>query len=182
MNAQIAQNYRWKTSDLVRLPDEPLLRYELVDGELIVSRRPEWHHQKIIRNVLYAFAELAASGGEALPEPGLVLGDEAEDNVVPDVAVILPDRLHLLSGLKLSGAPNIAIEVVSPGSIETDYVKKRELYRRIGVQEYWIVDGSKRTVEVWRFAGKATSELYRDGDTIRTDLIPSLAAVVSKLW
>ncbi|MBI2150062.1 MAG: Uma2 family endonuclease [Acidobacteria bacterium] len=184
MSATTGTTYRWKTSDLDRLPDEPLLRYEIVDGELIVTKRPEWTHQKVIRKLLVVLdAPLSSLGGEVLPEPGIVWSEEAEDNVVPDIAVILPDRLHLLVGPKLSGAPNIVIEVVSPGSVETDYVKKRGLYHRAGVQEYWIVDSDKRTVEVWRFAGnKANSELYQSGGIIQTTLVPGLAVQVSGLW
>jgi Uma2 family endonuclease len=75
-----------------------------------------------------------------IAEPGIVWGDEAEDNVVPDIAIVLPDRLYLASGRTLSGTPNIVMEVVSEGSIEVDYIKKRDLYRRTGAQEYCIID------------------------------------------
>ena len=183
MSTLTRTTYRWKTLDLDGLPDESFLRYEIVDGELIVSRRPEWPHQRIIRKFIVAFdPPVSAIGGEVLPEPGIVWGEQAEDNVIPDVAIILQDRLHLLAGPKLSGAPNIVIEVVSPSSVETDYIKKRALYQRTGVQEYWIADIERRTVEVWRFEGaKASSELYQDGE-ISSPLIPGLALQVSSLW
>jgi Uma2 family endonuclease len=176
--------YRWKTSDLERLPDEPLLRYEIIDGELIVSRRPDWKHQNTISKVIViTAASVNAIGGVVLPEPGIEWGDDAEDNVSPDVAIILKDRMNVLTGPKLSGAPNIAMEVVSAGSVETDYFRKRDLYRRTGVQQYWIIDRLRHTVEVWRFAdGKATSESYENADVIQTPLVPSLSVHVSELW
>ncbi|PYS36681.1 MAG: hypothetical protein DMG14_23915 [Acidobacteria bacterium] len=45
----------WKTSDLDRLPDEPFLRYEIVDGGVIVSKRPDWTHQDMVRKLIVAF-------------------------------------------------------------------------------------------------------------------------------
>ena len=96
-----------------------------------------------------------AYGGKVLAEPGLVWGEEAEDNVVPDIAVVLPDRLHLTTGRALSGTPNIAIEIVSDSSRTVDYVQKRYLYERTGAQEYWIVDRFVRRVEVWQIYGRA---------------------------
>jgi len=97
--------------------------------------------------------------------------------------VILPDRLQLLAGAKLSGAPNIVIQVVSAGSVETDYVKKLSLYHRTQAPRSIGLSSDKRTVEVWRFAGpKANCELYRSGEVIQTALLPSLALHVSGLW
>jgi Uma2 family endonuclease len=184
MAAQLETTYRWKTRDLERLPDVPELRYEIVNGELIVSRRPFWKHQKTIGYLVrHFFDPVEARGGHVLSEPGIVWGESAEDNVVPDVAVILSDRLHILSETHLTGVPNIVIEVVSEGSIETDYVKKRHLYQRAGAQEYWIVDFFERRVEVWRFArGTATMESFTDGDTVTTPLVPGVSIVVSELW
>jgi len=185
MTVETVTAYRWKTQDLERLPDVPELRYEIVDGELIVSRRPDWRHQEIIASLVNIFYEpVKALGGRVFPEPGLVWGQLAEDNVVPDVAVVLPDRLNVLAEAHLSGAPNIVIEVVSEGGVETDYVKKRRLYQRTGAQEYWIVDSFQRRVEVWRFAqGRAMLlESFGDGDTITTPLVPGVSLVVSELW
>jgi len=93
---QVRATYRWKTADLDRLPDTPWLRYEIIDGELIVSRRPHLQHSEIIV-ILVSLLHPAvrALGGKVLAEPGIVWGEEAEDNVVPDIAVVLPDRLHL---------------------------------------------------------------------------------------
>ena len=176
--------YRWKTCDLDSLPDTPWLRYEIIDGELIVSRHPHLQHSEIVvRLAVLFYPVVRACGGKVFPEPGLVWGEEAEDNVVPDVAVVLPDLLHLTTGRALSGTPNIAIEVVSESNPDIDYVKKRYLYERTGAQEYWIVDRFVRHVEVWRFTGdRPTSVSYSDGDTLTTPLLPDLAIPVHELW
>ncbi|MHC4089013.1 MAG: Uma2 family endonuclease [Planctomycetota bacterium] len=176
--------YRWKTSDLDRLPDEPLLRYEIIDGELIVSRRPHLEHSEIIMTLgSFIRPVVRPLGGKVLAEPGIVWGEEAEDNVVPDVAIVLPDRLHLAKGRALSGTPNIAIEVVSESSLSADYVQKRYLYERTGTQEYWIVDRFECQVQVWQFAGEhATSISYGNNDTLTTPLLPDLSIPVRDIW
>jgi Uma2 family endonuclease len=181
---QVRAAYRWRTSDLDRLPDTPWLRYEIIDGELIVSRRPHLQHSEIIVKLVYLlYPAVHACGGKVLAEPGIVWGEEAEDNVVPDIAVVLPDRLHLATGPALSGTPNIALEVVSEGSRTTDYVQKRYLYERTGAQEYWIVDRFERRVEVWQFASaRPTSVSYGNADTLTTPLLPHLTIPVHDIW
>ncbi len=176
--------YRWKTSDLDRLPDEPLLRYEIIDGALIVSRRPHLAHSEIIATLCSVLHPVVRSlGGKVLAKPGIVWGEEAEDNVVPDIAVVLPDRLHLATGSALSGTPNLAIEVVSDSNRGTDYIEKRYLYERTGAEEYWIVDRFERRIQVWQFTGEhATSISYGDEDTLATSLLPGLSIPVRDIW
>ena len=181
---QVSTVYRWRTCDLDRLPDIPWLRFEIIDGELIVLRRPHLKHAEIITRLLvWLYPFVQAQGGKVLPEPGLVWSEEAEDSVIPDIAVVLPDRLHLATGRALSGTPNIAIEVVSEGSRTIDYNQKHALYARTGAQEYWIVDRFARRVEVWRFTGDhPTSVLYGDADVLITPLLPELTIPVHEIW
>jgi Uma2 family endonuclease len=181
---QVRTAYRWRTSDLDRLPDTPWLRYEIIDGELIVSRRPHLQHSEIIIALGSLLRPIVrALGGKVLAEPGIVWGEEAEDNVVPDIAVVLPDRLHLATGPALSGTPNIAIEVVSESSRTTDYVQKRYLYQRTGAQESWLVDRFERQVQVWQFTGiHATSVSYGNADILTTPLLPKLTIPVQDIW
>jgi Uma2 family endonuclease len=183
MQTSVASTHRWKSKDLDRLPDEPFLTYEIIDGELIVSRQPHLRHGAIIMAVgQYLRPAVNALGGMVIAEPGIVWSDEAEDNVVPDIAIVLPDRLHLAVGRTLSGAPNIVMEIVSEGSIEVDYVRKRDLYARTGAQEYWIIDWQRQSVQVWTFTeSPARAMAYTPGQTITTPLIPGLAAPVGEL-
>jgi Uma2 family endonuclease len=124
-----------------------------------------------------------ACGGKVLAEPGIVWGEAAEDNVIPDIAVVLPDRLHLANGPALSGTPNMAIEIVSESSVTTDYVQKRYLYECTGAEEYWIVDRFERRVQAWQFTGdRATSVSYGDADTLSTPLLPGLSIPIRAIW
>jgi len=183
MQTTVASGYRWKSRDLDRLPDEPFLTYEIIDGELIVSRQPHLRHGVIIAAVAqFVRPAVKALGGLVLAKPGIVWGEEAEDNVAPDVAIVLPDRLHLATGRTLSGTPNIVIEIVSPGSIEVDYVKKRGLYARTGAQEYWIIDWQRQVIEVWIFTeSPARAVAYTIRQLVTTPLIPGLEVPADEL-
>jgi Uma2 family endonuclease len=179
----VLSGYRWKSKDLVRLPEEPFLSFEIIDGELIVSRKPHLRHAAIIAAVSQLLRPaVKALGGLVLVKPGIVWSEEAEDNVAPDIAIVLPDRLHLATGRALSGTPNIVMQMVSEGSVEIDYVKKRALYARTGAQEYWIIDGLRQLVEVWTFTEPAARVVtYIVGQTITTPLIPDVAVSVDEL-
>jgi Uma2 family endonuclease len=183
MQTSVATGYRWKAKDLERLPEEPFLSYEIIDGELIVSRKPHLRHAAIIGKLCaQVYPAVKTLEGLLLVEPGIVWSEEAEDNVAPDLAIVLPDRLHLATGRALSGTPNIVMEVVSEGSVEIDYVKKRALYARTGAQEYWIIDWLRRLVEVWTFTEPAAQVItYTNGQTITTPLIPGVSIAVEEL-
>jgi Uma2 family endonuclease len=179
----VVGSYRWKTKDLERLPEEPFLSYEIIGGELIVSRKPHLRHAAIIGKLCaQVYPAVRGTGGILLVEPGIVWSEEAEDNVAPDIAIVLPDRLHLATGRALSGTPNIVMEVVSEGSVEIDYVKKRALYARTGAQEYWIIDWLRQSIEVWKFAEQAAQVVtYTTGQTITTPLLPDVSISVEDL-
>jgi Uma2 family endonuclease len=74
------------------------------------------------------------------------------------------------------------MEVVLEGGIEVDYIKKRDLYRRTGTQEYWIIDWQRQLIEVWSFSeSSARAVSYTRGGSIETSLIPGLVVSVNEL-
>jgi Uma2 family endonuclease len=77
----------------------------------------------------------------------------------PDVAFVHRDRRHLLRRGFVAGPPDLAIEIVSPDSVERDYVAKRHQYREAGVSEYWIIDEENQRVTVLRLDARGR---YRD--------------------
>ena len=181
---QLRTAYRWRTCDLDSLPDTPWLRYEIIDGELIVSTRPHLQHSEIILRLGGLFTPFVRNrGGKVLQNLGLSGGRKQRITSSLISQLFLPDRLHLTTGRALSGTPNIAIEIVSDSSRTVDYVQKRYLYERIGAQEYWIVDRFVRRIEVWRFTGEHPASVsYSDGDTLTTPLLPDLAIPVHEIW
>lgn len=77
----------------------------------------------------------------------------------PDIAFVRKEREHIVKRGFVDGPPDLAVEIVSPDSIERDYVQKREQYRQAGVAEYWIVDELEQRVTLLR---RTTAGAYRE--------------------
>jgi Uma2 family endonuclease len=143
---------RMKAQEFLALP-ESNLPTELIDSEVIMSPAPRDTHQKII-GLLYQQLLKLAEGGELRFSPN--------DVVLDDQNVVQPD-LFWVSGQESAcqlneqdyweGAPDLVVEVVSPGTARYDKVDKLRLYEKRGVREYWVVEPHEQYVEVYQ-AGK----------------------------
>ena len=139
----------WTADDVRALPDDGN-RYEVVDGELLVTPAPTWPHQ---RAVLALVRELDAYVrrlriGEVLISPAdVALG---QSMVQPDVFVTAHDASAPPGSWEQLAPLRLAIEILSPGTARHDRLTKRRLYQRHGVPEYWIIDIDARAIERWR--------------------------------
>ncbi len=183
----MSDTLRWTTADLAALPDNGN-RYEIIEGELYMSRQPSWHHQFACASLIHALFDwsLQSGIGHVNSTPGVVFDDD--DNVVPDVVWI--SHARLATGLDPAGhltvAPELVIEVLSPGlaNAERDGEVKRKLYSRRGVQEYWLVDWQRQQVTVYRREQAALvlqATLFAD-DTLASPLLPGFACAVRRLF
>ncbi|NET48946.1 MAG: Uma2 family endonuclease [Merismopedia sp. SIO2A8] len=160
MNISVAQNLeptpqrvRWTTSDLEGFPDNGN-RYEIVDGELLVTRTPHWDHQDVAGAAYAALRQWSKQTGlgQASFTPGIIYSES--DNVIPDVVWVSTERLSQLldpSG-HLTGSPDLVVEVLSKSESDRkrDRQTKLKLYSAQGVLEYWIIDGDQKQLEVYR--------------------------------
>jgi Uma2 family endonuclease len=178
---------RWTSRDLEMMPDDGK-RYEIVDGELYVSKQPHYHHQRLclrLGGLLDAWC-LQTGAGEANAAPGLIFGEN--DDVAPDVVWISRERLAtaLQEDGKLHTAPELVVEVLSPGvtNEHRDREIKLKLYSQRGVSEYWIVSWRERRIEIYRRVETVltlASTLY-ETDTLQSPLLPGFMCPVSKLF
>ena len=124
---------------------------QLINGEVVIGMPPVLKHQDIVREILILFALIARKvGGKAYDSPIEVRLDE--HNVFePDVLYIKPDNLAITQQdeKRIIGAPNLVVEVLSPGTAKIDRQQKYQAYEQHGVGEYWIVDPVHETIEVW---------------------------------
>jgi Uma2 family endonuclease len=120
----------------------------LIDGEIIDMGTPTPAHQDIVLSLGILLRPRAkALGGRVFVAPLEVYLDEY--NVPqPDIAVILPNSRCEVTPKRLVGAPDVVVEVLSPGSVRMDRKIKFELYERHGVREYWLVDPAEALIEV----------------------------------
>lgn len=139
------------TADMVRaLPDDGQ-RYEVVDGELLVTPSPRHDHQRAVREIAFALHQYVERQGvgEVLFSPSDIELD-SRSMVQPDVFVFGLLDGRIARGWN-SGAPLLlVVEVLSPGTARADRTIKRKRYQRAGIPEYWIVDLDDRVIEVWR--------------------------------
>src|SRR2546422_8853614 len=140
-NATVIKD-RFTSADLEQMPNG-FDRYEIIAGELYVSRQPKAEHQYTCNRLGHLLEQWneAAGVGIVLPAPGLVFAED--DDVAPDVIWISRERYD--RGVDEAGhihlAPELVIEVLSLGKAneERDREIKLKLYSRRGVLEYWIV-------------------------------------------
>ena len=160
---------RWTYAEFARLPSEGSTRYEVIDGEVVVTPGPSTRHQRVVGRLfflLFGFAETNALG-EVFPSPYDVLFAEG-DYLEPDLVFVRSDRSHLLSDRGVEGPPDLVVEVLSPSTATRDRGIKLERYRFYGVAEYWVVDPDERTIEVWDLAGGASEPaVHGEEETFR---------------
>lgn len=155
---------------------ETNLPTELLDGELIQMPSPDVRHQRGIGHLFVLLRGLVPDG-EVFVAPLDVVLDE--DNVVqPDVMWVAGESRCQITDQRLIGAPDLIVEILSPGTARHDRRIKFRLYERHGVREYWIVDLLLPLFEVWQWVeGRfVLVDVCGPEDTLQSPLLGSLAA------
>ena len=162
-------------------------RYELIEGELFVSRAPGIPHQRVLLNLEMAFGKYLDDHpiGILVPGAGAVFSDY--DAVIPDLVFVSNERWSdVVTDIRFTAAPDLVIEIMSPGkeNRDRDSLVKRQLYGKYGVAEYWIVDSENRLVEVYRLNKDRLESIatFRNGDETTTPLLPEFRLSVSSVF
>lgn len=123
-------------ADLDDLPEDTGLRFELVDGTLLVSALPSTAHQRMVRELFLQLHAACPPGLEAFPVP-LAYRPDGQQEWGPDLLVVRSDDLQAWG---LSAPPLLVVEVRSPSTRLVDQHLKRAAYEAAGVPSYWQVD------------------------------------------
>jgi Uma2 family endonuclease len=144
------EEHDWDVERLHALPDDGN-RYELIDGELFVSAAPSRAHQRASRELVRRLLPYVESLGslEVLYAPFAVTWSTRTE-VQPDVLVVPLHRDTEIGADATHGALELVVEILSPSTARVDRYRKRALYQKQRVTEYWIVDVATRMVERWR--------------------------------
>jgi Uma2 family endonuclease len=183
MTAMQAETRRVSYADLEKWPDDGR-RYELYDGEVFVVPSPLPLHQlAAARLYLLLHAYLHERGGVVLFAPlDIVLTDY--DVVQPDLLVFVPERAHLLNPKQVTRqAPDLAVEILSPGTARNDRGRKMQLLARHGVKGYWLFDPEAVRMEVYCLVNTAFV-IAGSADTtgvVHSDLFPDLHVTPAEL-
>lgn len=185
---QAAAKIRWTTADLEVLATDEWKRYEIIDGELFVTRAPHIQHQDAAGRIyarLLLWSE--ASGlGKPILAPGVIFTEN--DNVIPDLVWGTHERLAILTDEAghLRGAPELVVEVLSEGKTHErrDQEAKLKLYSLQGVQEYWIVNWRLQQVAVYRRQNTQLQKIVTllASDDIDSPLLPDFICPVGQFF
>jgi Uma2 family endonuclease len=159
--------------------EEEEFRYELDEGELVTMTRPGTDHGRIERRLLMVLQTYLDNrgGGEAFgPDILFVLGPNTKR--APDVSVVLRE---IGSVKEITGAPDIAAEILSPSNTKKEMRRKVSQFFASGCRRAWIVDPKTRTVEIWESAS-GPSRTVRESDSLETPLLPGFTCPIAKLF
>jgi Uma2 family endonuclease len=173
--------------DFLLFPDDGM-RHELIDGEHYVTPSPNTKHQAVsvtLTVLIGGWLEVNPIG-RVYHAPFDVVFSRF-DVVEPDLLYLSHDRAaDVLTPQHVRGAPDLVIEIGSPGTRARDETKKRALYERTGVTEYWFVDPEIDVVRIYRRSGERFTrpvELSREtNDVLTTSLVPGLELPLARLF
>ena len=173
--------------DFVLFPDDGK-RHELIDGEHYVTPSPNTKHQAVSLNLAgLLWSHLQEHPvGRVFTAPFDVVFTRF-DVVEPDLLFISNARkASVLTPANVQGAPDLVVEIGSPGTRRRDETLKQRLYERCGVSEYWVVDPELDVIKVYRsIEGRyqRVHELTREaGDVLTTPLLPNLKLPLTAIF
>ena len=143
----------WTVDDLDDFPEGTGVRYELIDGALLVSAEPSLQHQRVCRCLLVELQRTAPDHLEVFLPIDVRLSPWRQ--IAPDITVV---RREDATGRRLAGRPELVVEVQSPSTRAVDLTLKRQVLQEAGVPSYWLVDPESLQVRVLQMVDGAYAE------------------------
>lgn len=118
---------------------------EMIGGKIVMMSPASLNHNRVVTNITRIFGNHLTDRTCEVFTDGAPVYLTDEDYYIPDVMIVCdpskakPDGVH--------GAPDLVVEVLSPGTLKYDRGRKKDIYEKCGVREYWIVDPANKTVE-----------------------------------
>ncbi len=177
------QRTKLTVKDYMETPDD--VRCQLIDGELILAPSPTFKHQVISGHlfmVVNQFVRRHSLGVVCYAPLDVFL--TANDVYQPDILFISNERRDIRTAANIQGAPDLVVEILSPSTEHYDRGRKQEIYGRLGVREYWIVDPQAETVEVLSGIGSrmTSTATYGFEDALVSPLLPRLSIDLAEVF
>jgi Uma2 family endonuclease len=174
----------WTYEDYATMPEDGK-RYQIVDGVLFMSPAPNRWHQESVGEI---FASLRDHVKQAKLGRVYIAPFDVELNpktvVQPDVLVLLATHLERISDKRIIGAPDLVVEVASPGTTGFDRRQKQDAYAHAGVPEYWIVDPASHTLEllILKDAAYRSLGIFQGQQTLPSIVVPGFSIPVEQFF
>ena len=181
--AQPKSRLKFTVNDYMSLPNDK--RGQLLDGDMIWAASPTTRHQTIAQRITLVLQEfvVANSLGRFWFAPlDVVLSDH--DVAQPDILFVSNERSSIVTDANIQGAPDLVVEILSPGTVEYDRGYKLALYGRHGVREYWLVDPDANTVEVLTLGdqGLALTATYGRGESLASPIFEGMSLEMDRVF
>jgi Uma2 family endonuclease len=174
-------------ADLEAMPDDDGNRYELIEGELFVSCAPGLTHQIVSDNIVYLIRRYLDKNpiGTVVSTIGLILSNYS--GVIPDIVFFKHESTErVVSGERLTSAPELVIEILSSGSenIRRDRVSKHRLYGKYQVPEYWLIDRGQESIEIYRLHDRELqlAAILTGTDELTTPVLPGFSCSARQVF
>ncbi len=175
MSPAVIEKKKYTYEDYLKTPEDE--RYELIEGELLMTPAPIPKHQMISGRIEFELRKFVRENnlGEVLDAPCDVYFDD-ENVVQPDILFISREKLNIIGEKNIQGPPDLVIEIISENTAYRDFVQKKRLYARFGVREYWIVIPGEELIEVYTLKDNTYMlfKTYSKDDTLESRYIKDL--------
>ena len=175
MAPTVKEKKKYTYEDYLKTLDDE--RYELIEGELVMTPSPIPKHQRISRELEFGIIKFVKANdlGEVFYAPCDVYLDN-ENVVQPDILFISKERLNIIGEKNIQGAPDLVIEIISESTAYRDLVQKKKLYAKFGVKEYWIVLPEEKSIEIYSLKDNTymLHKTYGKDETIESPYLRNL--------
>ena len=169
----------YRAGDYFELPDEP--RCELLYGRLLVTPAPTFRHQEVVAALTALLLPHARRTGGRMARSPVDVVLASHSVVQPDLVYVGAERAGIVKD-RVEGAPDLVVEILSPGTARRDLGEKLKLYAEAGVAEYWIVDPAGRTFEFLANRDGAFLVRLPEQGVYRSAAAPGLELDVEAFW
>lgn len=177
---------KYTYQDYLEIPDEPGYRFEILEGLLIKEPAPNVMHQRVSRRLQRCLEDYfweVDPTGEIFNAP---LDVTFHDTTVvqPDLLYISGEQKKLVKETRIDGPPTLAVEILSPSSRRKDRLQKLNIYQKVGVRHYWIVDPEEKTLECFalRDGAYALVASGMEEDVVEHPHFEGLVISLKELW
>jgi Uma2 family endonuclease len=181
--AKAHPHIKFTYKDYKSLPESETKRFELLQGDLIMTPSPGFKHQVVSSKLEKILGDIIEEHGWGvlLHAPfDVKLGDD----VVQDILYVSNQRADIIHEEAIEGAPDLIVEILSPTTAERDRTYKRTLYARHGVREYWLADPERQTIDVLTLgeSGFETVGQFARHQQAPSQVLPGLAVQIDDVF
>lgn len=173
---------RWTYADYCRIPPD-MLRHEIIDGRHFVNPAPSPYHQWVAGELFRSLAALVTDAGLGVVYSAPIDVHLARGTVVqPDLVVLRAANRSLVGDKKITGVPDLLIEVLSPSRPRYDRQTKCRRYERAGVRELWLVDPKAHTIDQLVLRGRRYASPVVCSERIRLRILRRVEVDLRRVW